>query len=421
MVKSTVGRLRVAALILSGVGLTIAASAQLHAQSAYGAAAVSETPAAALARHMRTLAVSPKDFTALVAAGRAALELGDTHAAVAFFGRADEVFSRSPLPQAGMGAASVADGDAAGALTYFARAKQLGATPTMIGADRGLAYDLLGRHDEAQADYRAAIAGRDGDEARRRLALSLAISGKKDEALATLAPLAARGDAAAARCRALVLAVAGDAESARRLLDARMPGSAAQMDPFLRRLPGLRSDQKAAAVHLGIFPGAGGGYAIASASPSAQPNSTAARPVERVASIEQWLSRSQPTASPAQRPSIAAPQQPQQQMAALTPAPKAIAPAAKAAAKPKIWLQLASGNNAQALPDQFRRLKARNRDLLDGISGYVAEEPSRARLLIGPFRNRTDAEMFAEGLESASVDAFSWTSSADVAIRKLSE
>jgi hypothetical protein len=80
-------------------------------------------------------------------------------------------------------------------------------------------------------------------------------------------------------------------------------------------------------------------------------------------------------------------------------------------AQPKVWLQLASGANAQALPDQFKRLKARNRDLFDGISGYVAKSPDRARLVIGPFRGSSDAEIFAEDLHTVGVDAFSWTNS----------
>ncbi|HVM38531.1 MAG TPA: SPOR domain-containing protein [Sphingomicrobium sp.] len=420
MAKSSFDRVRVAALILSGVGLALAASVQLHAQ-APGVLAISETASAALARHMRTLATSPKDFHALIGAGRAALELGDTQAAVGFFGRADEVYSRSPLPQAGMGAAAVQDGDAAGALTYFARAQQLGATAMMIGAERGLAYDLLGRHADAQADYRAALSGSDGDEARRRLALSLAITGKKDEALAILAPLAARGDSAAARCRALVLAVAGDAESARRLMDARMPGSGAQMDPFFRRLPVLRSDQKAAAVHLGIFPGAGQeAYAIASAPPvpSAGPSVAVA---QRVQSIDQWLGHSAAPAPAQPQPAPAVRQQPVP-VASAVPARRVVQAASAAEpAKQKVWLQLASGSNAEALPSQFQRLKSRNRDLLEGISGYIAEEASKVRLLIGPFRNRSEAEMFAEDLGSARVSAFSWTNPPDVAVRKLSE
>jgi hypothetical protein len=359
---------------------------------------------------MRRLAASPRDFNALIAAGNAALDIGDTQAAIGFFGRADEVHPASPLPQAGLGAALVADGDARSALPHFARAQQLGANRAMLGKDRGLAYDLLGQHGEAQADYRAALYGTDPDEARRRLALSLAISGKKEEAIAQLAPLSARGDAGAARVRALVLALNGEPEAARRALDARMPGSGAQMDSYFRRLPSLRSDQKAAAVHLGIFPGSGGGYAVASVAPS--------QPINRIQSIDHWLRQpATPRAAPPAAPRAV-------QVASVTPAARtrtsASAAPTVASVKPKIWLQLASGTDPNALSSQFRRIKSRGKEVLEGISGYVVQEPSRARLLIGPFKDRSDAELFAEDLESVSVDSFSWTSAPGQAIRKLS-
>src|SRR4051812_47478106 len=194
---------RVAGCLLGCAGAAVA-SAPVAAQSSYSPYA--ETASGALARYVRTLASDPHDFTALIGAGRAALALGDAQAAAGFFARADEVNPRSPLPQAGMGAVSVANGEAAAALPYFTRAQQLGAPVATFGTDRGLAYDLLGRQSAAQADYRLALGGADGDEARRRLALSLAISGKQSEALQTLAPLLAKGDAPAKRTRAFVLA-----------------------------------------------------------------------------------------------------------------------------------------------------------------------------------------------------------------------
>ena len=64
----------------------------------------------------------------------------------------------------------------------------------------------------------------------------------------------ARGDAAGARTRAFVLALTGDANGAKGAIDAAMPGSSSNMAYFFRKLPALRSDQKAAAVNLGIFP-----------------------------------------------------------------------------------------------------------------------------------------------------------------------
>ena len=417
MGKQSNRRVRVAALILGLVGLALAAaSVPVSAQVAWR-----ESPATALDRHIRVLAKSPKDFLALVGAGKAALELGDNQAAVGFFGRADEVFPSSPLPQAGLGAAMVADGDAYGAMRYFDRATQLGATPAMIGADRGLAYDLMGRHSDAQADYRAALAGRDADEARRRLALSLAITGDKAGALETLAPLVARGDRGAYRGRALVLALSGDLEGARRSLDSMMPGSSAQMAPFFAKLPSLRSDQKAAAVNLGIFPNTGQpSYAYVApqrmTTPATQPPSAASQqgvmPMsgDRLATIDDLLRPKGSQASPRPVQVASIPPQSRRQ-----PSSSAASPATR----PRIWVQLASGSNPDALPDQFQRMKRRNRELFEGISGYVAESADRARLLIGPFKSVADANIFVEDLESVRVNAFSWTSPPGQMIRKL--
>ncbi len=166
------------------VALTCAIAAPVTAQGSYSA--YDESASTALARYVRTLASDPTDFQSLIGAGRAALALGDAQAAAGFFARADDANSNSPLPQAGMGAVSVANGDPQTALPYFQRAQQLGAPPATFACDRGLAYDLLGQQAKAQADYRVALNGPDGDEARRRLALSLAISGDRNSALQTL-------------------------------------------------------------------------------------------------------------------------------------------------------------------------------------------------------------------------------------------
>lgn len=409
MAKGPASRVRVAAFILSCVGIALAASSTgVSAQALSGPVSL-EAPADALARNMRVLATSPRSFEALIGAGRAALALGDTQAAAGFFGRAEEVHSASPLPHIGMGASVLAEGDAPGALAYFARARQLGANAAQMGKDRGLAYDLLGRHAEAQEDYRAALYGPEADEARRRLALSHAITGDREGALAQIAPLVARGDAAGGRCRALILALSGDVAGARRSVDAAMPGASAQMDPFLRRLPALSSSQKAAAVNLGIFP-QGGGLAMAAVAPTE----------DRLASVDQLLRTPVSAAAPPQRQRpVAQPSRPIVQQASAVS--RRVPPASgEASARPKIWLQLASGANAAALPEQFRRIKTRHGELLDGISGYVADGPDRARLLIGPFKSRSDAQVFAEDLASVDVKAFSWTNPVGQNIRRLS-
>ena len=404
----------VAMMSACATGLTVAAM-PAAAQSSYSPYA--ESPSGALARYVRTLASSPRDFGALIGAGRAALALGDNDAAAGFFARADEVSPSSPLPQAGMGAVSVANGEPAAALPYFARAQQLGAPLATFGADRGRAYDLMGQQAQAQADYRAALGGTDGDEARRRLALSLAISGNQAEALQTLIPLQSKGDAAAGRIRAFVLALSGDSKGAMVAIDAAMPGSWSRVAPFLQRLPTLSAGQKAAAVNLGIFPEADGvAYASASAPPAFPPAMASTNDsADRLSGIDRMLRA--PAAPPKPSPTWSAPPSTQMASVSLPPRPSAQAPKAPARAK-KIWLQLASGPNPDALPDQFQRIKSRNREMFDGIKGYVAKGGDRARLLIGPFKSSADAETFAEGLES--VNAFRWTNSETDTIVPLS-
>ena len=198
-----------------------------------------ETPAATLARSLRMLARNPRDFAALITAGRAAIDLGDTQAAIGFFGRAEEMRPSDPAPKIGMGAATVASGDAGGALRWFFEAQRLGATSATLGADRGLAQDLLGNQSSAQVDYRAALGGRDADEARRRLALSLGISGNRTEAFTVLQPLLGRRDPAAQRIRAFVLALVGDERGASTAIDQAMPGTGSRMAGFFRLLPNL--------------------------------------------------------------------------------------------------------------------------------------------------------------------------------------
>ena len=380
------------------LGAGAIATAPANAQGSYSP--YDESPAAALARYIRTLASSPKDFDALIGAGKAALELGDAQAAAGFFARADEQNPRSPLPQAGMGAVSVANGNPQAALPYFKRAQKLGASAASFAVDRGLAYDLLGQQSQAQADYRLALNGRDSDEARRRLALSLAISGDQATALQTLAPLSAKGDSGVPRVRAFVLALTGDSNSAIRAINAVMPGSSAGVAPLLRRLPALSSAQKAAAVNLGVFPDSSSAtYAYATPSRPVAP--AAAASTDRLSDIDALLSGSA-QAQPAPRAVQVAYSRP--------PAPAA-AQRSVAPFKAKIWLQLASGQDVDDLSDRFRRLKSKSPDVFDGIKPYVARSADRARLLVGPFRGSSDAAIFAQDLETLGVDAFKFTNS----------
>jgi hypothetical protein len=157
----------------------------------------------------------------------------------------------------------------------------------------------------------------------------------------------------------------------------------------------LPAAQKAAAVNLGIFPDPGStqyAYAAPQAgdrfdaiddflkAPALPPPSTVQQPTPQPLQVAYSIHSSQRQAQPAKKPS-------------------------------KVWLQLASGPNTDALQGQFRRMKSRNEDLFDGIKGYVAKGRGRSRLVIGPFRGPSDAKIFAEDLDSVGIDAFSWSNS----------
>lgn len=430
-------RKRVFALLAASFGF--AATALPSAAIGQAVQLYAESPADSLARNVRILADSPKDMAALIGAGKAALQLGDAQAAAGFFGRAEEVNPNSALAEAGMGAALVGTGDPSVALTYFTRAQQLGASSVSLGCDRGLAYDLLGNQVAAQTDYRAALAGQDRDEARRRLALSLAISGNKPLALTTLEPLLQRRDPASVRVRALVLALGGDLVSAKAALDSSMPGVSARMDPFFRRLPTLTSVQKAAAVHLGVFPESGS--AMASAATTSGTGQAGPRE-DRLASIEQLLAQrvsqaQQPGqqqvtysyAPPAPSVAVAQRQMPPVRLASVSrnsieragPVAEALIETKRVASSGsgrKIWLQLASSADPAGFTSEFNKIRARKPSLFSGISGFVAED-ARARLVIGPFHSNEDARLFADALSSVRIDSSRWVSSPGQVVRTL--
>jgi len=394
-------------LCLAALGALCAATLAAPAM-----AAQADTPATTLDRCLRALASDPKDFGSLIAAGKAALQIGDPEAAGGFFARADEVNPRSPWPQAGMGAVSVANGQPQAAMPYFARAVQLGATAATIGADRGLAYDLMGMQQQAQADYRAALSGTEGVEARRRLALSLAISGDRNGALQTLAPLAATGDAATTRLRAFILALTGDPNGALAATNAAMPGSGASVAPFLRRLAALQPAQKAAAVNLGIFPDSNAPVLASAGSTPVYTSYSAAPQGDRLASIDALLKDPAPAAAaPAPRIAQPAPQRATQVAYSASVSRQHPVRATPAPAPQRIWLTLASADSPSDFADQFERIKSRGEDMFDGIQGYVANTPGRARLVIGPFRNSSDAQIFASNLQDLNISASSWTNS----------
>ncbi|WP_017670101.1 SPOR domain-containing protein [Blastomonas sp. AAP53] len=204
---------------------------------------------------LQRLALNPADIDALIDGGNAALLLGDPQAAIGFFARADEMAPGNGRVKAGLGSGLLLNENPYEALRLFEEAKRLGVPESVFASDRGLAYDLVGNSDAAQADYELALRRGGDDETIRRYALSLGISGDRAAAEAQLDPLLRKRDAAAWRTRAFVLAVSGDPEGAIAIADATMPRRmAASIQPFFRYMGKLTPAQQAAAAHFGQFP-----------------------------------------------------------------------------------------------------------------------------------------------------------------------
>ncbi|MEM1131904.1 MAG: SPOR domain-containing protein [Pseudomonadota bacterium] len=205
---------------------------------------------------LQRLARNSRDLNALIDAGNAALTLGDPTAAIGFFARAEEIDPRNGRVKAGLGKAVLGKENPYEALRLFDEASALGVTDSAIAAERGLAYDLVGKQELAQQDYQLALRrSGDDDELIRRYALSLGISGRKDEAESLLTPLLRQQDVAAWRMRAFILAINEDLDGAIAISDATMqPRGARAIRPFLNYFPKLTPSQQAAAAHFGHFP-----------------------------------------------------------------------------------------------------------------------------------------------------------------------
>jgi Flp pilus assembly protein TadD len=108
-------------------------------------------------------------------------------------------------------------GEPAKSLEFADQALALAPSDERVLVDRGVVLDSLDRHAEAQASYRAVLAAAPRQvSARNNLALSLAVTGQFDEAVALLTPLV-RSSEATPRIRenlALVYGLMGDADSA---------------------------------------------------------------------------------------------------------------------------------------------------------------------------------------------------------------
>ena len=293
------------------------------------------TPADRLASNLLILSQNPRDVIALTEAGRSAIAIGDGHAALSFFARAEELSPGDSRIKAGIGSALLLVDEPSEALKLYAEASSMGLPDREMAKDRGLAYDLLGDSKRAQRDYQLALRQSSDDEVTRRLALSLGISGDRDQGLKLLDPLLRRQDQGAWRARAFILAMNGNMKDAERIAGQVMPlGMADSLTPFLRRLASLTPAQRARAVNLGIMPDTGVRTAMVSTDTGFRPLDAGAadrmipKEPEPVAVAETNSKRVKPSKAPRRRPGR------DEQVAVAAPPPSIPAPIPEATKPP---------------------------------------------------------------------------------------
>lgn len=213
------------------------------------------TASSALNAALVRLGRDPRNVSALLDAGQAALRMGDTQAALGFFTRADQVSPGNARIKMQIGSALVLANEPVDAVRYFDAAESANGDLAAFALDRGLAYDLLGDNRQAQGWYQVALSRGANEEATLRYAISLAISHDLRTAETLLAPLVQKQDRAAWRARTFALAINGDETQAASIARAMMPANLAEgIAPYLRYMPRLTRAQQAAAANLGRFP-----------------------------------------------------------------------------------------------------------------------------------------------------------------------
>lgn len=238
------------------LAVALAGAPGAHAQS-YPGQQVQTVPrptpdADALAGAMRRLGANPRDLSALLEAAELSLKLGDVNAAASLLKRAENVDPMNGRVKAGMARILVTQERPGEALRYFDQAIGYGLNPQTFAGDRGLAYDLIGEQERAQRDYRLALRSGPVEEVQRRYALSLGISGRRQEALEVIDGQVRRNDRSAWRVRAFVLALTGDVAGAEKIASTMMPpGMGSALAPFFARVAGLSPADRAFAVHFG--------------------------------------------------------------------------------------------------------------------------------------------------------------------------
>lgn len=156
---------------------------------------------------------------------------------------------------------------------------------------------------------------------------------------------------------------------------------------------------------------------------TAVPESTTATPVlPEPASVEEAFAAFAiaPAGAPAGGIDITSIDPPREvRRAEARPAPKAAETPPPPAHPSRIWVQVATGRDREALAFDWRRISRKAGDLLGGRKGHLAQWNDSNRLLAGPIESRSAAQELVTALEAEDVDSFIFTSRAGETVEPL--
>lgn len=93
----------------------------------------------------------------------------------------------------------------------------------------------------------------------------------------------------------------------------------------------------------------------------------------------------------------------------------------KAAQPERYWVQVASGKNKADLPKVWTKLKADKPDFFSGRSPWVSSWRASNRLLVGPFKDSSEAQAYVNRLAKSGMMTMQFTSRAGVPVERLGQ
>lgn len=188
-------------------------------------------PETAVGLYRRAAALNPQEAAPFTAAGDALVAMGQINEAVTAYRAALARDPRDPAALRGLGGAYLRTGKPELALEPLSVAYNETPEDPKILQLIGVADDFTGQHAAAQAHYARGLELAPGDRGLSvNLALSLALSGRYDDAVAVLSPLALgpSGTAGERQTLALIDMLRGDSKTAERIARLDLDAQAAR-------------------------------------------------------------------------------------------------------------------------------------------------------------------------------------------------